>query len=228
MFITGGGMVMKKMLEESFLTIEQMGYGIIDPVLADWEIEFTPKKQDLSDPKIHGQNSPILFDDVWLEEYYEYVQQMLKKNKEKEKWQDIVAAINDIVKTEGLWDLDTALDANEKVQVEKAIKHRVEETEGYSIQNAFKDYEEWPEKTVDILSWPEPVSQLKSEDVVVELPIKIYSPYGRIVLSGTITTASGYSSSNVNTLLTHIPKNIDARNIKASVINGELLLQLPG
>ena len=218
---------MKKMLEESFLTIEQMGYGIIDPVLADWEVECTQKKQDLSDPKIHGQNSPILFDDVWLEEYYEYVQQMLKKNKEQEKWQDIVAAIDHIVKTEGLWGLDTALDANVKGQVEKAIKHRVEETEDYSIQNAFKDYEEWPEKTVDIMS-PEPVSQEKREADVVELPIKIYSPYGRIVLSGTITPVSGYSSSNVNTLLTHIPKNIDTRNIKASVINGELLLQLPG
>ncbi len=219
----------KKMLEESFLTIEQMGYGIIDPVLAHWEVEDTQKqKMDLSDPKIHGQNSPILFDDVWLEQYCEYVQQMLKKNKEQEKWQDLVSTIEDFVKTEGLWGLDIPLDGEEKGQVEKAIKHHAEEIEGYSIQNAFKGYEEWPEKTVDILSWPEPVSQAKREGVVVELPIKIYSPYGRIVLSGTITPASGYGSSSVKNLFDHIPKNIDTRNIKASVINGELLLELPG
>ncbi len=220
---------MKKTLEESFLTIEQMGYGIIDPILAHWEVEDTQKEKiDLSDPRIHGQNSPILFDDVWLEEYYEYVQQMLNKNKEQEKWQDLVATIEDSVKTEGLWGLDVPLKIDEKGQVEKAIKHRAEEIKGYSIQNAFKDYEEWPDKTADIFSWPEPVSQVKREDVVVELPIKIYSPYGRIVLSGTITPASGYGSSNVTNLLAHIPKNIDTRNIKASVINGELLLELPG
>ncbi len=219
----------KKLLEESFLTIEQMGYGIIDPVLAQWEVEDTQKeKMDLSDPKIHGQNSPILFDDVWLEEYYEYVQQMLKKNKEQEKWRDLVTTIEDLVKTEGLWGLDIPLDVDDRAQVEKAIKQRVEEIEDYSIQNAFKDYEEWPDKTVDILSWPEPVSQVKREGVVVELPIKIYSPHGRIVLSGTITPASGYGSSGVKNLLDYIPKNIDTRNIKASVINGELLLELPG
>ncbi|HBQ27576.1 MAG TPA: hypothetical protein DD791_14375 [Syntrophomonas sp.] len=220
---------MKKMLEESFLTIEQMGYGIIDPVLAHWEVEDTPKeKMNLSDPQIHGQNSPILFDDVWLEEYYEYVQQMLNKNKEQEKWQDLVATIENFVKSEGLWGLDVPLDVDEKAQVEKAVKHYAEEIEGNSIQNAFKSYEEWPDKTVDILSWPESVSQVKREDVVIELPIKIYSPYGRIVLSGTITPASEYGSSNVKNLLAHIPKNIDTRNIKASVINGELLLELPG
>lgn len=220
---------MKKMLEESFLTIEQMGYGIIDPVLAHLEVEDTQKeKMDLSDPKIHGENSPILFDDVWLEEYYEYVQQMYQKNKEQEKWQDLVATIEDFIKAEGLWGIDTPLDVLEKGQVEKAIKDHAEETEGHSIENAFKDYEEWPDKTVDILSWPEPVSQVKYEGVVVELPIKIFSSYGRIVLSGTIKPASGYGSSGVKNLLTRIPKNIDTQNIKASVINGELLLELPG
>jgi len=219
----------KKMLEESFLTIEQMGYGIIDPILAHWEVENTQKEKiDLSDPKIHGQNSPILFDDIWLEEYCEYVQQMFKKNKVQEKWQDLFAVIEDFVKAEGLWGLDIPLDVDEKAQVEKAVKHRAEEIEDYSIQNAFKGYEEWPAKTVDILSWPEPVSQVKREGVVVELPIKIFSPYGRIVLSGTVTPASEYGSSSVKNLLDHIPKNIDTRNIKASVINGELLLELPG
>lgn len=219
---------MKKMLEESFLTIEQMGYGIIDPVLAHWEEENTQKEKiDLSDPKIHGQNSPILFDDIWLEEYYEYVQQMFNKNEAQEKGQDLVTAIEEFVKTEGLWALDAPPDADEKGQMEKAIKHRVKEVEGYSIQNAFKDYEEWPGKAVDILSWPEPVSQVKREDVVVEMPIKIYSPYGRILLSGTIVPASGYGSSSIKNLLAYIPKNIDTSNITASVINGELLLQLP-
>ncbi|MBP8818937.1 MAG: hypothetical protein KBG91_00705 [Syntrophomonadaceae bacterium] len=218
--------MMKKMLEESFLTIEQMGYGIIDPVLADWEVEGTPKKQDLSDPMIHGQNSPILFDDVWLKEYYDYVQQMFNKNKEQEKWQDLITAIDHIVKTEGLWGQEAPLDIDDKAQVEKAIKHRREQIEDNSIENAFANFKEWPEKTFDILSWPEQAVETKG--VIVELPIKIYSPYGRIVLSGTIKPISGDGSLSVKNLLAYIPKNIDTRNIKASVINGELLLELPG
>ncbi|HHV17113.1 MAG TPA: hypothetical protein GXX58_11205 [Gelria sp.] len=216
--------MIKKELEESFLTIEQMGYGIIDPVLAQRETDDTPKA---SAPITYEDSSPILFDDVWLEEYYDYVTQMFNKNKEQEKWQDLVAAINHLIETEGFWSEKSPLGTDDmKTQVEKAIKHRIEQIEDYSIESAFRSFEGWPDKAIDILSWPEPI--IEKEGAVIELPVKIYSPYGRIVLSGTIKPASGYGNSSVNNLLAQIPQNIDTHNIKARVINGELLLELPG
>ena len=141
---------MKKMLEESFLTIEQMGYGIIDPVLAHWEVD--GQKENLTDLTIYGQNSPILFDDIWLEEYYNHLQQTSGGEKEQDKWQDLVTAIDHIIKNEGFWTQEAPLDTDDKAQVEKAIKHRIEQIENYSIKNVFTEFEEWPDKTVDILS----------------------------------------------------------------------------
>lgn len=218
---------MKKMLEETFLTIEQMGYGIIDPVLAHWEMpaEAKQKKTDLSAPIIHGKHSPVLFDDVWLQEYEAYAGELLARSRQNRDWDELFKEIEEAVKTEGIWaDKDAAL-SPVQVELEQTVEHR-EEASG----NIFSEFEGWPARTVDILSASDPLPARETENVVVELPLKIYSQQNRLVLQaelpGLINSAAEQNHSLKN-LLSHLATGTDQYRIKTSVVNGELRLELP-
>lgn len=222
---------MKKMLEETFLTIEQMGYGIIDPVLAHWEVpaEVKQKKMDLSDPIIHGKHSPVLFDDVWLQEYEIYAGELLAHARQNKDWNELFKEIEEAVKTEGIWaDKDATL-SPEQIELEQAIEHREEVVPCMSSDDIFSEFEGWPARTIDILSTSDQLPAKETESVVVELPLRIYSQQNRLVLQaelpGLINSAAE-KNADLRTLLTQLATGTDNYKIKTSVVHGELQLEL--
>lgn len=222
---------MKKMLEETFLTIEQMGYGIIDPVLAQWEVpvEKDREQTDLSDPIMHGKHSPVLFDDLWLEEYEVFTTELLARRGERRDLGKLFQEIEDLVTREGIWaDKDITL-APGQIDLE-TVMHREEPLDALSSDNIFNEFSGWPAQTVDILSTSKPYPVKETERVVVELPLRIYSQPNQLVLEAElpgIINSVAQQNPNLRALLAHLPTGTDTYRIKTSVVNGELRLELP-
>lgn len=220
---------MKKVLEEAFLTIEQMGYGIIDPVLADWKAAQTSPQQqtNLSDPIIHGKHSPVLIDDVWLQEYESYAGELPSRTRQKQNWDDLFREIEEMVKTEGIWaDKDANLSplqigAEQTAQLKKV-------NPSYSSGDIFSEFKGWPDRTVDILSSDELINK-QTESIVIELPLKIYNQQNHLVLEaelpGLIKSAAAQNA-DLKSMLTSQATGTDGCRVRTSVVNGELRMEL--
>lgn len=223
---------MKKMLEETYLTIEQMGYGLIDPILAHWEPPAIKEKDDpdLSNPASHGQYGPVLFDDLWLEQYEKYAEILLNRYQKADKWQSVFSDLEDFIDMEGIWAEKVAETATAwPDELEKAIKHQDKQVKNQSLENLFSEFEGWPAKTMDILSPVDPDTE-KTGNNVIELPFKINVQSNRLILKGNIAemikAATYKHNPGLNLLLTQLTDNTDLHNIKASVVNGQLQIEI--